>query len=174
VPSEFLRRLPWLSANLVGGLLCARLANVFQVDLARAVSLAIFIPVVLNLAESVSSQSVSLALDLLRSAPLNATSVGRALRREAATGALLGLTCGAVVALIALFWLGQAPVAVALAGGIALGVTLSALLGLAMPVALRRMGFDPTVAAGPIALAAADVATLLAYLGLAHWALDRF
>jgi magnesium transporter len=68
-------------------------------------------------------------------------------------------------------WLGTLRVGLALLGGIASGVTMSAALGLALPVALRLLKLDPKVAAGPIALASADVTTLFAYLSLARWLL---
>jgi magnesium transporter len=58
----FRSRFPWLLCNIVGGILAAFLAGVFEGELQRAVALALFIPVVLALAESVSIQSVSLAL----------------------------------------------------------------------------------------------------------------
>ena len=47
-------------------------------------------------------------------------------------------------------------------------LTAAALAGLAVPYILRLSHRDPQVAAGPIALAAADVLTLLAYFNLAR------
>src|SRR6202022_4091300 len=61
----FRTRFPWLGCNLAAGILAAFLSGIYQDELNRVVALAYFIPVVLNLAESVSSQSVSLALHLL-------------------------------------------------------------------------------------------------------------
>jgi magnesium transporter len=165
----FGKRFPWLLCNLGGGLICAVLAGLFKAELAQAVALAMFIPVVLNLAESVSSQSVSLTLHALHGRTASWSFVQSMLARETGTGALLGAACGAIVGATALLWLGQAPVAGALLGGIAAGVVISALLGLTMPVLLRLVRLDPKVAAGPIALAGADVTTLFAYLALARW-----
>src|SRR5262249_47501880 len=54
----FRRRFPWLGCNLAAGILAAFLASAYKDELDRVVALAFFIPVVLNLAESVSSQSV--------------------------------------------------------------------------------------------------------------------
>src|SRR5262249_13402826 len=62
----FRHRFPWLGCNLAAGILAAFLSGVFEEELKSAVALAFFIPVVLNLAESVSSQSVSLSLQALR------------------------------------------------------------------------------------------------------------
>src|SRR5262249_41835336 len=58
----FRSRFPWLLCNVAGGILAAFLAGIFEAELQTAVALALFIPVVLALAESVSIQSVSLAL----------------------------------------------------------------------------------------------------------------
>jgi magnesium transporter len=167
----FRRRFPWLGANMAGGIACAFLASLFEAELNRVVTLALFIPVVLNLAESVSSQSVSLTLHRLRGVrPTRGQLLGD-LRGELGTGALLGTACGAVVALVALAWRWQPRVALCLLGGISGGVTAAALLGLSLPVLLRMVGLDPKVAAGPVALAATDVLTLFCYLGLARAAL---
>jgi magnesium transporter len=167
----FRRRFPWLTSNLIGGLVCAVLANVYRGELARVVALSLFIPVVLNLAESVSSQSVSLTLHALHGKSPGWRAILQTLRRELGTGLLLGTACGILVGGVAMAWLGLARVAICLGAGISFGVAVSALLGATLPVALRRLRLDPKVAAGPIALAGADVATLLVYLALARWLL---
>src|SRR5215470_5482287 len=68
--ASFRHRFPWLGCNLAAGILAAFLSGVYQEELNRVVALAFSIPVVLNLAESVSSQSVSLALQALHGRPL--------------------------------------------------------------------------------------------------------
>ena len=55
--------------------------------------------------------------------------------------------------------------------GVDRGVAVSAALGLALPVLLRLFHLEPRVAAGPIALAGADIVTILLYLNLARWLL---
>jgi magnesium transporter len=167
----FRRRFPWLGCNLAAGILAAFLSGVFEEELTRVVALAYFIPVVLNLAESVSSQSVSLTLQLLHGRTPHWPLLWQKLRAELATGLMLGLAAGAVVALVALVWLGRRRVALALLGGVAGGVTGAALLGVALPFVLRFLHLEPRVAAGPVALAGADIVTILIYLILARWLL---
>jgi magnesium transporter len=169
--SAFRRRFPWLGCNLAGGVACALLASFFDAQLRNTIALALFIPVVLNLAESVASQSVSLTVHWLRGQAPGWRLMTRGLRQELATGVLLGVACGAVVGLVALAWLGKVELALCLLGGIGGGVAGSALLGLAIPITLRLFKLDPKVAAGPIALAGADVVTLVLYLSLARWLL---
>ena len=167
----FRSRAPWLSCNLAAGILAAFLSGVYESELSRVVALAFFIPVVLNLAESVSSQSVSLTLQWLHSAPPAHRSLRAKLRSELATGMLLGLASGSVLALVALLWLRQCGVALCLVGGITGGVAGAAVLGITIPVVLRWLRLEPRVAAGPIALAGADILTILLYFNLAHWLL---
>jgi magnesium transporter len=169
--AAFRRRFPWLGCNLAAGILAAFLSGVYQDELSRVVALAFFIPVVLNLAESVSSQSVSLTLQVLHGQPPTWRALLQKLRGELVTGLLLGAGAGAVVGLVGLVWLGQVRVAACLLGGITGGVTGAALLGIAMPILLRLLRLEPRVAAGPLALAGADVITILIYLNLARWLL---
>jgi magnesium transporter len=145
--------------------------GLYQEEFNRVVELAFFIPVVLNLAESVSSQSVSLALQALHGRPPTWKAMLHKLRTELATGLMLGLASGAVIALVALIWLGHGRLALCLIGGVAGGVAGAALLGIAMPIVLRLLHLEPRVAAGPIALAGADIITILLYLNLARWLL---
>src|SRR5579871_905886 len=118
----FRHRVPWLSCNLAAGILAAFLSGVYEKELTTVVALAFFIPVVLNLAESVSSQSVSLTLQLLHGPPPTWAALLQKVRLEMLTGVLLGLGSGAAVALVELVWLRQPRVALCLLGGITGGV----------------------------------------------------
>ncbi len=170
---SFARRFPWLLTNVAGGILAALLSSFFETDLKHAVSLAMFIPVVLALAESVSIQSVSLALQTLHSRQPTWRDLARRLWSELFTGVLLGCACGSLVALTAIGWIDRPRVAYCILGGIAGGVACATVLGLAIPTLLHIFRRNPQVAAGPIALAAADMITLLLYFSLARWLLTE-
>jgi magnesium transporter len=169
--AAFRTRFPWLLCNLGGGILAAFLSGLYEHELSRVVALALFIPVVLALAESVSIQSVTLALLTLHGQRPTWQRMFARLRREAGTGALLGVASGLGVGLVAVVWLRQWGVALCLLAGIAGGVTAAAVLGVSIPTLLRLLRRDPQVAAGPIALALADMVTLLLYFNLARWLL---
>lgn len=165
----FRGRFPWLLCNVAGGTLAAVLIEMYHVELNwQAAVLALFIPVVLALAESVAIQSVTLALEAFRDAGPSWGGLLRRLRPEFSTGALLGLATGLLVAVIAALWQGLAVLFLILLGGIALGVTGAAIIGLSVPHVLRLLRRDPQVAAGPIALTCADMVALLAYFNLAR------
>jgi magnesium transporter len=141
----FMSRFPWLVCNIAGGVLAALLTSAFEDLLSRVVSLALFVPVVLGLSESVAIQSVTLALVVLHGQRPSLAMLRHRLWRELWTGVLLGVACGAIMALVALVWLGRAKVAIALLAGIGVGVAGSAAFGLAMPHVLRLLKRDPQV-----------------------------
>jgi len=151
--------------------LAAFLSGVFEAELQKAVALALFIPVVLALAESVSIQSVSLALQALRGKQPTMQTILKKLKSEFVTGLFLGVASGVAVAIVALLWVGQVRVVVCLLGGIAGGVTCAAMIGVSMPNIIRMLHREPQVAAGPVALASTDLVTLLIYFALARWLL---
>lgn len=164
-------RFPWLLCNIAGGLIAAFLTGLFEAELQKVVALALFIPVVLALAESVAIQSVSLALERLHNGKSSLPRLLADARRELFTGLGLGFLCGSLVATVALIWLRQGRLALCLLGGIVGGVTAAATIGLLTPGVLRLWTREPRIAAGPIVLACADMATLLMYFGLARWLL---
>jgi magnesium transporter len=164
----FRGRFPWLMCNIAGGTLAAILADIYQVQLNwQHAVLAIFIPVVLALSESVAIQSVTLTLDSLRGTKPSWRDLLTRSRHEVLTGLLLGVSTGLLVATLAAVWQNIAVLFLIVLGGIAIGVAGGAVCGLAVPYLLRLMSRDPQVAAGPIALACADVVALLAYFNLA-------
>jgi len=165
----FRRRFPWLLCNVAGGMLAALLADAYE-DVATLILVTPFIPVVLTLAESVSIQSVSLALQSLHGQPTWGD-LGRKVFKELGVGLMLGAGCGLLVGLIALVWKGKAMAGLSLFLGIGGGMTGAAGVGLALPYLLKLFRRDPQVASGPVALAASDMLALMLYFNLGRWLL---
>jgi magnesium transporter len=169
--AAFRSRFPWLVANIAGGIAAAFLSGIFEAELRQVVALALFIPVVLALSESVSIQSVTLAIQVLHGRQPTVRAILDKVRCEAVTGLLLGIASAITIGVVALAWLGQPVVALALLGGIVGGVACSAVIGVAMPNVLRLLRRDPQVASGPVVLATSDIVTLVIYFNLARWVL---
>jgi magnesium transporter len=161
-------RFPWLLVTVTGGTICAMLAGAFEATLAHSLVVAFFLTMVLGLNESVSAQSMSVTIQMLRSAPVTWSWFRIALRREFATAALIGFACGSIVAGIVFLWRHDPRSAFAIGGSIALSLISASLFGLAVPSLLHRLKLDPKIAAGPITLALADIFALLLYLTVAR------
>ena len=162
----FKDRFPWLLCNIAGGLMAAFIASRFEHLLQNVVVLALFIPIVLALGESVSMQALSLTLQSFTDGPFMPKRLLAALWKEFRTAALLGVACGGVVAAVVIVWRGETVVAAVIFAAIALSMVVACLLGVAFPAILRVAKADPRIAAGPVVLAVADVATLLFYFGI--------
>ena len=164
-------RFPWLLATIVSGTLCAVLAGRFEVTLAKSLVLTFFLTMVLGLGESVSIQSMTVAIQALRATRPTLRWYVRAFRREAGTALLLGVACGTVVGIIVWLWLGAALAGVCIGASLLLALCAACLFGLSVPAGLHALKLDPKIAAGPVTLAFTDVFTLLFYFGLAAWLL---
>jgi magnesium transporter len=164
----FRRRFPWLLATLAGGLLTAVISD-FYYEVASRALVVPFIPLVLALAGSVTAQSVSLALQRLRGQRPTGAMLVPKFKFEAATGSLLGVACGLIAAIALFVWKGDPTATLSLLVSVAISLICAAVLGLAMPHLFRALKGNAQVAAGPVALAAADAVTLLLYFNVAHW-----
>jgi magnesium transporter len=159
----FRYRFPWLLATVTSGTLCAVLAGAFEMTLARSLIIAFFLTMVLGLNESVSTQSMSVTIQALRSARVTWRWFISALRREFATAGLLGLACGILVGAIVFVWRHDLRGAFVVGGSIALSLITASLFGLAVPSFLHWLKLDPKIAAGPVTLALADFVALVLY-----------
>jgi len=165
----FRLRFPWLLATITGGTICAFMAGAYETTLAQSLVIAFFLTLVLGLAESVSAQSMTLAVQATHGAPLTWARFQRAFRKELATALLLGMASGLLVACVVWLWRHSLWAAAVIGLSIVLSVITACLMGFLVPSLLRRLKLDPKIAAGPVALALADIFTLLFYFNIASF-----
>jgi magnesium transporter len=163
----FRLRFPWLLATIGSGTICALLASAFRLTIEKSLLLAFFITLILALGESVSVQSMALAVQGLRSVPPSLRWFAQSFRHEAGTALLLGLASGAVVTLIICAWRGAGLPAFVIGGSVLISLLGACLFGLCVPAFLHWLKLDPKIAAGPVTLACTDLFTLFSYFGLA-------
>ena len=170
--TSFQDRFPWLLCNIGGGLLCALIASLYESLIAMATVLALFIPIVLALSESVSMQSMTIAIqnNIMRKG-ITWNFLRESLGRELIVAVMLGLGCGLLVGAISTLWQGGMLVSLILGGSIALSIVTSCLLGVLLPALVHYLKVDPQIAAGPVVLASADILTLLFYFNIAAFLL---
>ncbi len=167
--ARFRERFPWLLCNIASGLLCAMIASFYELLIQEVILLAMFITVVLALGESVSMQAMTITLKALDVRYFSWGIIRRFLNKELATSLLLGLGCGFLIGAAAFLWRREFVPALAIAISVALSILTACILGVLIPSLIRALRMDPKVAAGPIVLACADVATLLYYFNMMQW-----
>lgn len=166
---SYCTRMPWIFCNMAGGIGCAIISRIFEMVLAKVLLLAMFIPLVLSLSESISMQSMTQSLQLLHKQKLSFKAIFKRVTSESKMTILLSTTCGVLVGLISLLWgQGVAP-GLTIAVGLTISIALSASVGSSIPLFLHARQLDPKVAAGPVVLMFADIITTSLYLSLATW-----
>jgi len=170
----FCIRFPWLVTTILSGLFCAFLAGAYKLTLEKSLVIAFFLTLILGLGESVSIQSMTVAIQALRTQRPTFRWYLNSLVREFSTAALLGITCGLIVGLVVLLWQ-QAPLpALVIGTSVTFCLLTACVAGLSVPTVLHALKLDPKIAAGPITLALTDVFTLLFYFNLAKLLLSSY
>lgn len=161
---SYTERMPWICCNMIGGIACAGISLIFQAVLAKVLVLAMFIPLVLSISESISMQSMTHSFQLLRRKNLSMKSIFLEMFSEVRVAVLMSWTSGVIVGAVSLLWDKTWGVSIVIAVGIFFSVIFSATLGSFIPLFLHKKKLDPKVASGPIVLTLADVLTTTVYL----------
>ena len=177
--TDFLRlvrkRATWLCVLFLGELLTASAMAYFEHELARALVLALFIPLIISSGGNSGSQAATLIIRALSLGEIGLRDWWRVMRREVMAGLLLGAVLGSIgflrVVIAAQFthiygpapWLVGITVAVALVGVVMWG-TIS---GSMLPLVLHRAGLDPAVSSAPFVATLVDVTGLVIYFSVA-------
>ena len=164
---RFQARFSWLLATIVSGITCALLAGVFQKTLVESVVLSFFLALVLGLAESVCVQALSLSIESLHQNKPKIKWFFVNLWRDLAVSFCMGVSAALLVGGFSYLWNRHTATATVLLVGITCAVSSAAIIGFSIPVLLHRLRLDLKIASGPIALALADIATIICYLSAA-------
>ena len=163
VARRLAHRLPWLLLGLVGAMASALIVGAFKDQLEDTLLLAFFVPAVVYMADAVGTQTETV---LIRGLSVG-VSVRSVVRRELATGVLLGIVVGAAFLLFALVGWGDTEVAVAVAIALLASCSIATLVAMALPWLFQRLGTDPAFGSGPLATVAQDLLSIAVYLGIA-------
>jgi magnesium transporter len=169
------KRAIWLTVLFFGQLLTATAIGYFEGEIARAVVLALFIPLVISSGGNSGSQASTLVIRAMAMEEVRLRDWFRVLRRELAAGLLLGLILGAIGLLRVLLWprreaaFGEHFFLIGLTVSVSLVwiVMWGAVAGAMLPFLLRRLGFDPASASAPFVSTLVDVTGLVIYFSVA-------
>jgi magnesium transporter len=169
------KRASWLIILFLGEMLTATAMAHFEDEIAHAVVLALFVPLIISSGGNSGSQAATLIIRALALGEIKLKDWWRVMRREIASGLMLGTILGTIgfcrIALWSVFSSMYGPhwplvgVTVALALlGIVLWGTLS---GSMLPLLLHRLGFDPATSSAPFVATLVDVTGLIIYFSVA-------
>ena len=169
------RRAGWLCALFLGEMLTATAMAFYEREIASAVVLALFIPLVISSGGNSGSQATTLIIRAMALGQLRLRDWFHVARREILTGLMLGSILGGIAFLRITLWptriavYGPHYLMIAFTVGTALvGVVMfGTIVGSLLPFALRRIGIDPAVSSAPFVATLVDVTGLIIYFTVA-------
>ena len=162
-----MRRVPWLLINLGTATLAALVVAQFEATIHEIVILAALMPVVVSLGGNAGIQALTVTVRALALKQITRANALRILFKELLTAGLNGVVLLIAGILLVLGWIGDFDLAVIFGAGIILTIIVASLVGVAVPLGLNRLGFDPAVSSSVFVTAIADMFGFFVFLGLA-------
>jgi magnesium transporter len=175
LPVMIRKRASWLVILFLGEMLTATAMGFFEKEIAKAVVLALFVPLIISSGGNSGSQASTLVIRALALSEVTLRDWWRVMRREVFSGLGLGAILGTIGFLRITVWsaftnlYGPHWPLVALTVGVALiGIVLwGTIAGSMLPFILRRLGFDPATSSAPFVATLVDVTGLIIYFSVA-------
>jgi magnesium transporter len=169
------KRAGWLMILFLGEMLTATAMGYFEDEIARAVVLALFVPLIISSGGNSGSQAATLVVRAMALGEVRPRDWWRVLRRELGAGLALGAVLGGIGMLRIAVWqllfhpYGEHWVWVGLTVGLALvGVVLwGTLSGSMLPFMMQKLGVDPAASSAPFVATLVDVTGLVIYFTVA-------
>lgn len=175
IPLMIRKRAVWLIVLFFGELLTASAMAYFEDEIAKAVVLALFVPLIVSSGGNSGSQAATLIIRAMALGEITINDWWRVLKREIVSGFALGLIL-AVIGFIrigmwnyftnvyGIHWMGiAATVSFSLLGIVMWGT----LMGSMLPIALKKLGADPATSSAPFVATLVDVTGLVIYFTFA-------
>lgn len=173
----FKKRITWLVVLFIGEMLTATAMSFFQDEIAKAIVLALFVPLIISSGGNSGSQASTLIIQAMAVGEIAIIDWWRVFRRELISGLLLGGVLGFIGFLRVVIWsrifpqvYGIYSTYIAFTVGVSLiGVVLwGTLSGSMLPIILKKLGADPAVSSAPFVATLVDVTGLVIYFSVAY------
>jgi magnesium transporter len=169
------KRARWLVLLFIGEMLTATAMSYFENEIARAIVLTLFVPLIISSGGNSGSQAATLIIRAMAIGEVRLIDWWRVMRREILSGLSLGSILGVIGIIRVTIWevffssFGQHWVLIAVTVGISLVgvVVLGTLAGSMLPFIMRRAGIDPATSSAPFVATLVDVSGLVIYFSVA-------
>lgn len=165
------KRAGWLAALFLGEMLTASAMSHYQDEIAHAVILSLFVPLIISSGGNSGSQATTLVIRAIALGEIRLRDWLRVISRELMTGLGLGIILAAIGFIRIVVWhllfkmygehylLVASAVSCSLIGVVMWGTTAGSML----PFVLKRLGFDPASASAPFVATLVDVSGIIIY-----------
>lgn len=161
-------RLPWIIILIFLGMISATLINSFEETLNEVVLLAAFIPIIMDSAGNVGTQSLAVAVRKITIGDnRKGESLGKVVWQEFLVGGILGAAAGMTLSLVVAIFYGNSLLAVIIGVSLWFTLSISTVVGSVIPILINKLKIDPAVASGPFITTINDTFGLMIYFSIA-------
>jgi magnesium transporter len=161
------RRLAWLSSNIVLNIIAASVISLYEETLAAVIAIAVFLPMVSDMSGCSGNQAVGVSMRELSLGLRRPADLFYVLRKEFGVGVINGIALGILIGIVAWIWKDNAVLGLVIGMALACNTVIAVSIGGTVPLALKHLGIDPAVAAGPLLTTVTDMAGFFLVLSLA-------
>jgi len=160
-------RWTWLAVNLVTAFIASRVIGLFEGSISKLVALAALMPIVAGISGNSGNQTITMIVRALALGQITAANARKLFAKEIGVSAVNGLIWGGVVGLFAFFIYHNWQLGVVMTGAMVLSLMLAAVMGVAIPLTMQKLGRDPALGASVMITAITDSGGFFIFLGLA-------
>ncbi|MHC4211498.1 MAG: magnesium transporter, partial [Planctomycetota bacterium] len=167
------RRLSWLSVNIVLNVIAASVIAFYQETIAAVIALAVFLPIISDMSGCSGNQAVAVSIRELTLGLIKPHELLYVLFKEIGVGVINGLVLGLILGAVAWMWQGNGWLGLVAGLALALNTVVAVCIGGAVPLLLKRYDRDPALASGPILTTVTDMFGFFLVLSLATLMLPK-
>jgi len=160
-------RWSWLALNLCTAFFASRVIGAFEGTIAKFVALATLMPIVAGIAGNSANQTTTIIIRSLALGQITEENARRLLMKELAISGLNGLVWGGVAGLFAYFLYHSVSLGIVMTSAMLLNLMVGAIVGLAIPLGMHKLGRDPAIGSSVMLTAITDSGGFFIFLGLA-------
>lgn len=176
VKKHYNKRIIWLAGLAALSIFSGVIVQRFEDMLAQVMILTLFMPMMTATGGNTGSQAATVVITALSLGQITLKDWLRIVFKESRVGMLLGFSLGVLtfINVIIIGWNSSTPdnytlyyVAMVVAIAMTIQVLSATLIGASLPLIVKRLGGDPTVAASPAITTFVDITGLIIYFGTA-------
>lgn len=160
-------RIPWLFTSLITTAMAVSIIALFSDEIAKAVVLAVLMPIVASLAGNAGTQALTVLVRSIATNEINNIGAIKILFKEVCVSSFNGILLAVFAGLICYLWKYDLHLSLILSAAIFLTVILAGFFGAIIPILLNKMNFDPAISSGVFLITITDTSSFLIFLGLA-------
>ncbi|MHC5007409.1 MAG: magnesium transporter [Planctomycetota bacterium] len=167
------RRLSWLSINIVLNVIAASVIALYEETIASVIALAVLLPIISDMSGCSGNQAVAVSIRELTLGLVKPHELLYVLFKEIRVGVINGLVLGLTLGAVAWMWKGNVWLGLVAGVALALNTIVAVCIGGAVPLLLKRRNHDPALASGPILTTVTDMCGFFLVLSLATLILPK-